>query len=569
MKAVVLSMKAIRKINPAAKLIQTEDLGKTYSSPLLQYQSNFENIRRWLTFDLLCGNIQPGHVMWNHFIRLGIDQDSLNFFIENICPPDIMGFNYYITSERYLDENISNYPLEMQGGNELHSYVDVEAIRVPHNQANGLEFLLQEAWKKYKLPIAITEAYLNCGREDQKRWLKGIWDKSVKLKREGVDIKAVTAWSLFGSFGWDKLLTSNKMNYEVGAFDLRSDIPRPTAITAMIRSLATSQNYEHPILYQKGWWQTESRFLYNSIDKSLLYTNHNNSQPILIFGKNGTLGKAFGKICRARSINHKLLSREDADVTNEGQIEKVIKQYNPWAIINATGYVSVDSAEDNIDKCFDVNCHAAYLLSKSCKKHGVQFLTFSSDLVFDGDKQKPYVESDKTNPLNVYGRSKAQAECFIMKNDPDSLIVRTSSFFGPWDDYNFISKSISSVYANKKIIAADDVIISPTYLPDLLNASLDLLIDNESGIWHLTNNGEISWADFAYVALNQSGLNTDLIERQSLTFFNWKARRPNYSALKSEKGIMLPSIQNALKRYIDERNIVAMEIESLISDELK
>ncbi len=90
MKGVVLAMQAIRKINPAAKLVQTEDLGKTYCSPSLQYQANFENERRWLTYDLLCGHVKPGHKMWAYFLRLGISETTLNFFLENICPPDIM-----------------------------------------------------------------------------------------------------------------------------------------------------------------------------------------------------------------------------------------------------------------------------------------------------------------------------------------------------------------------------------------------------------------------------------------------------------------------------------------------
>ncbi len=563
-KATVLSMREIRKVNPLAKLVQTEDLGKTYSTPLLQYQANFENERRWLTYDLLCGNIKPGTKMWDYFIRLGIPESSLNFFIDNQCPPDIMGFNYYITSERYLDENIEKYPAFTLGGNEIQIYADVEAVRVQHEHESGLAVLLREAWERYKLPIAITEVQLNCGREDQVRSLKQTWDICVKLKKEGVEIKAVTAWALFGSFGWDKLLTSKKMNYEPGVFDIRSGIPRPTALVAVIKSIVAQQNYTHPLIDNEGWWNRNIRFLYENSFKENNTAQHNSSsQPILIFGKTGTLGKAFGKICKFRGLNHILISRQEADITNQLEIEEAILKYNPWAVINAAGFVRVDDAEAEIENCFSGNCHAAYFLATACKKLGLPFLTFSSDLVFDGAKQQPYLESDGINPLNVYGESKARAEVVVLQTNPNSLIVRTSSFFGPWDEYNFFSAVIKTLSANNKFVAADDVFISPTYVPDLVNMSLDLLIDNEKGIWHITNNGETTWADLAKKVAHNANLDIELIVPKPAQLLGWRAQRPHYSVLKSEKGILLPTLDNAISRYFLERESVEMELETI------
>lgn len=567
-KGVVLSMQAIRKINPAAKLVQTEDLGKTYCSPSLQYQAYFENERRWLTYDLLCGNITPGHKMWDYFLRLGISEATLNFFLQNTCPPDIMGFNHYITSERFLDEDYKKYPSFTRGGNELQVYADVEACRVRHGQPSGLAVLLKEAWKKYKLPIAITEVQLNCGREDQSRWLKQVWDTCVHLKEEGLDIKAVTAWALFGSYGWDKLLTSKKMNYEPGAFDLSSGTPRPTALVNLIKALVNGQNYWHPVLEHKGWWERDVRFIYEKTFKAKSsLPDHFNSQPLLIIGKHGTLGKAFGKICGFRSVNFKLLSRDELDITNELQIEEAIKKYNPWAIVNAAGFVRVDDAETEIEKCFNDNSRASYLLASACKKYALPFMTFSSDLVFDGAKQSPYVEGDKINPLNVYGRSKAEAESLVLNINPNSLIIRTSSFFGPWDEYNFVSNVVTALSANNSFVAADDIFISPTYIPDLVNVSLDLLIDDEKGIWHITNKGKITWANLARKVSDRAGLDTDLVEARPVHLLNWKATRPKYSVLKSEKGILLPSLDNALMRYFDERKSVSAFERSVITSD--
>src|ERR1051325_1008552 len=130
-RATVLAMRAIREINPRARLVQTEDLGKTSSTRTLSYQAEHENERRWLTFDLLCGRVVPGHPMWTYFSRVvGVEEKELAWFAENPCPPDLIGINHYLTSERFLDERITRYPSCTHGGNERHTYADVEAVRV-------------------------------------------------------------------------------------------------------------------------------------------------------------------------------------------------------------------------------------------------------------------------------------------------------------------------------------------------------------------------------------------------------------------------------------------------------
>jgi dTDP-4-dehydrorhamnose reductase len=173
LKATVLAMKEIRKINPGAQLIQTEDLALVQSTPKLKYQADFENQRRWLTYDILCGKVDESHPLWNYLTSLGIPKKKLLFFVENQCPPDIIGCNYYLTSERYLDEDTGKYPAHTYGGNGKHNYADVESVRV--NKLKGLEYLLKEVWKRYKIPVAITEVHLHCTREEQMRWLMQAW----------------------------------------------------------------------------------------------------------------------------------------------------------------------------------------------------------------------------------------------------------------------------------------------------------------------------------------------------------------------------------------------------------
>jgi dTDP-4-dehydrorhamnose reductase len=554
LKAVVLSMQAIRSINPNAKLIQTEDLGKTYSTPLLEYQAIFENHRRWLTFDFLCGKVIPDHPLWKNFIDTGISEDELLFFSNNPCPPDIMGFNHYITSERYLDQNYEKYPPHTYGGNKRHKYADVEAVRVVHGQPWGLEVLLKEAWNRYKLPIAMTEVHLHCTREEQIRWFWEKYETCCSLVREGIPIKAITAWSLFGAFGWNRLLTQEKGDYEPGVFSVLSGQPRPTALASYITSLTTAQAKDHPFLADKGWWHRDIRLLYdNEFAEKLPVFCKSSVSPILIIGKNGTLGKAFGIICEDRGICYRLLSRQDVNICNPHDIEKAINFYKPWAIINAAGYVRVDDAETEMDKCFEENAKGPELLAAACKAHGIKFMTFSSDLVFDGTKKTAYVESDGPNPLNIYGRSKVEAESKVLSADESSLVIRTSAFFGPWDQYNFVNHVVNSLLLAQHFPVMKDVHISPTYVPDLVNASLDLLIDDEKEIWHISNQGEITWADMAYEIAKMGGYDKNLLKPRSLRFMDLKAPRPTYSVLKSEKGIILPTLENALSRYFEAK----------------
>lgn len=554
MKAVVLAMKAIREINPHAKLIQTEDLGKTYCSKRLYYQATFENERRWLSFDLLCGKVKPGHRMWAYFKRLGIPEESMEFFTENPCPPDVMGFNYYVTSERYIDENLSKYPECTYGGNELQEYADVEAIRIKMSEPHGLAVLLREAASRYSLPMAITECHLSCTREEQMRWFAQTWDSCKVLVKEGYDIRAVTAWSLFGAHGWKDLLTSKKMEYESGIFDIRSPNSRPTALAGLIKSLDNNDESKHPLIKGKGWWQRDLRFsnpaLLHNVPEEFLDST---VPPILILGKTGTLGKAFAKTCYLRGLNYKLFSREELDITDKYQVQLVIQRYKPWAVINAAGFVRVDEAEHCADKCFDQNTYGVANLSDACLMFGARFVSFSSDLVFDGKKMSPYLEDDVVNPLNVYGQSKAKAEKIVLEKNVEALIIRTSAFFGPWDDYNFVTQLISSLAAFTEFEVVPDMRVSPTYLPDLVNNSLDLLIDGESGIWHLANEGDVSWADLAYLVAEKAGLDENLLKLVSLETANFPAKRPAYSVLGSSRGRIMPTLSDALTRYLREK----------------
>jgi dTDP-4-dehydrorhamnose reductase len=135
-------------------------------------------------------------------------------------------------------------------------------------------------------------------------------------------------------------------------------------------------------------------------------------------------------------------------------MQEVLAQMKPWAVINAAGYVNVDKAEGESKQCFDANCAGPAALAALCHEQRIPFLSFSSDLVFNGTKGEPYTESDVAEPLNVYGWSKASGEKAILENNPKALVVRTSSFFGPWDGYNFVHKTVCALREGRLVEAA-------------------------------------------------------------------------------------------------------------------
>ena len=329
-------------------------------------------------------------------------------------------------------------------------------------------------------------------------------------------------------------------HYESGAFDVLRNNLRPTALSKLIRSTAGNIEYKHPLLYQKGWWNK------TNVKDAALFKKQT---PLLIIGKNGTLGNAFARICIQRSIPYVMLSREDVNICNELSINNAIEKHKPWAIINATGFVRVDDAETDSGECFRVNAEGPGYLGKTCFEKGIRFMTFSSDLVFDGCKISPYLEEDKVRSLNVYGASKAMGEKLVQEANPESMIIRTSGFFGPWDQYNFVHNVLNSLKKNTTFLAADDIVTSPTYVPDLVNSALDLFIDEEAGLWHITNDGIIAWAEFAKLVAERGGFSKNKVQARKSAEMNFIARRPLFSALESNKGVKLPSLENALERY--------------------
>ena len=266
-RGVVLAMRAIRRVNPAARLVQTDDLGHTHSTPTLAYQAEYENERRWLSWDLLCGRIDARHPLWRRLRRAGLGEGELTLFLREPCLPDVIGVNYYLFSERYIDERLEYFPAHAHGGNGRHAYADVEALRAPVELA-GPGRLLSAAWERYRLPIAVTEAHLNAPCNEQIRWLLEMWRGARAARAAGADVRAVTVWSLFGAFDWTSLCTVPNNFYESGVFDVRDGTPRPTALAGVVRALARGREPAHAALRSPGWWRRPERVIYGPVGRA-------------------------------------------------------------------------------------------------------------------------------------------------------------------------------------------------------------------------------------------------------------------------------------------------------------
>ncbi|MBA4804710.1 MAG: hypothetical protein H2038_08685 [Brevundimonas sp.] len=253
-----LAMQAIREVNPAARLVQTEDFGWTWGTDPCAAQVRHDNARRLMTWDLLTGRVVPEHPLWLRLERLGFGR-RLDAIAEAPCPPDLLGLNHYVTSDRFLDHRLERYPERSHGGNGEIAFADVEAVRVLADYPCGWRRSLEAVWGRYGLPVAVTECHLGCTPDQQQRWLSACWRAALEARREGIDVRAVTVWALLGSHDWDSLLTRWVGSYEAGVFDVSTGTPEATPLAALVRRLAAG---ETPPVGAAGWWEQAERLLY-------------------------------------------------------------------------------------------------------------------------------------------------------------------------------------------------------------------------------------------------------------------------------------------------------------------
>ena len=198
--------------------------------------------------------------MFDYMRGGGISEAEIYWFAEHACPPNILGINYYVTSDRFLDHRTELYPENRRSAEG--AFADVEAVRVRPDGIVGVDSLLSEAWLRYRIPVAITEVHLGCTVDEQIRWMAESWEAAMQVRRRGVECVALTAWALLGSFYWNELVTRENGHYEPGVFDIRSGSPEPTDLARVVAQIAAGRRPRHDALARAGWWRHESRICF-------------------------------------------------------------------------------------------------------------------------------------------------------------------------------------------------------------------------------------------------------------------------------------------------------------------
>jgi dTDP-4-dehydrorhamnose reductase len=547
-RAIAEAMSEIRSVIPQARLLHTDDAGTVFATEPLVRQAAFENQRRDLALDLLFGRVDAHHPLWQYLLASGATVQELEWFTAHPCPPDTIGANYYITSDRWLDHRLELYPPETHGGNGRQRYADIASVRATPALSSGFARILCRYWAQYERPVALTEVQMACTREEQLRWIAEAWSGMKEASRNGASVRAMCVWSLLGAYDWSRLVTQDAGDYESGVFDARSSPPRPTALFAAVRSLATTGELRHHALSAPGWWRGGAR---------------GSSQPrrrtkrLLLLGPTGTLGSVILRRCQERNLDVLALGRADVDITRASDVSRAIGACQPWAVINATGFVDVDRAEVEADTCMTVNCKGASLVAEACARVGSGLVTFSSDLVFDGSQTTPYMESHPVAPLNAYGRSKVALESSVLEFVPHALVIRTSAFIDGSDERTFTGRIMNASARGERIQTTAEV-ISPTYVPALADAVLDLMVDGESGVWHVANDGAVSWTWLAQRVVAEMGGDSSLVEEVSPEELGRGATRPRYSALGSERGVLMPTLEQSLESLFRDRSRICV-----------
>jgi dTDP-4-dehydrorhamnose reductase len=246
--AIRAAMEAIRDVRPDARLIVNEDLGRTDCTPPLSEAATHLNERRWLTWDLLMGLVDRSHAMWPILARSDETVAMLGDLLDRPCPPDVIGIDHYVTSDRFLDHRLDAFPAHLQPAAGGPPYVDVEAVRVHGAAMGGVAGAIDEAWARYQVA-----------------WWRQAWAAACDASRCGVPVEGVTAWAVVGASGWDRLLCSPRPKYEPGYFDARRDPPRPRPAAFAVRStvggipgaVVAAEDGAAP-----GWWLRDDRFVW-------------------------------------------------------------------------------------------------------------------------------------------------------------------------------------------------------------------------------------------------------------------------------------------------------------------
>jgi dTDP-4-dehydrorhamnose reductase len=257
---------------------------------------------------------------------------------------------------------------------------------------------------------------------------------------------------------------------------------------------------------------------------------------IVVTGANGQLGQEIKELsARLAGFDFVFLTREELDISSESTVNEVFRRLSPAYCINCAAYTAVDKAEIERHLAYAINAKGAENLAKAALKSNCKLLHISTDYVFDGNGTIPYKEDDSVDPVNSYGASKLEGERTALRINPDVIIIRTSwvySFYGN----NFVKTMLRLMVSKPGINVVSDQVGSPTYAADLADAIL-VIIEKDlwvPGVYHYSNEGAISWFEFATEIKKASGSHCVInpIPTQS---YPTPAKRPSYSVLDKSK----------------------------------
>ncbi len=282
------------------------------------------------------------------------------------------------------------------------------------------------------------------------------------------------------------------------------------------------------------------------------------SRKVLVTGYRGQLGYDVAKRLKELSIDNVAVDIDDFDITDKKMTQQYIMECDPQIIIHCGAYTAVDKAEEDRDRCYQVNVEGTKHLVEICKEKNITFLYISTDYVFDGKGDKPHQEDEEPAPINYYGFTKAEGEKYIILYLKNFFIVRTSWLYGI-NGNNFVKTMLKLAETRDEIKVVNDQIGAPTYSKDLAVLITDMIQTDKFGIYHGVNEGYCSWYDFAKEIFKMTGKDV-VVSPIKTDEYPTKAKRPLNSRLSKENldkmGFKrLPHWKDALKRYLIELNV--------------
>lgn len=275
---------------------------------------------------------------------------------------------------------------------------------------------------------------------------------------------------------------------------------------------------------------------------------------VFVTGVKGQLGYDVVNELEKRGHTAIGVDIEDLDITDAAAVEKMITEAAPEAVIHCAAWTAVDAAEDNEEKCRQVNVNGTENIAKVCKKLNCKMMYISTDYIFDGKGTRPWEPDDPvTTPLNVYGQTKYEGELAVRNNVEKFFIVRIAWVFGKGK--NFIKTMLNLGKTHDHLTVVNDQYGTPTYTFDLARLLVDMIETDKYGNYHATNEGGyITWYDFACEIFRQAGMDVD-VEPVSSAQYAAKAKRPENSRMNKQKLVdngfePLPDWKDALERYL-------------------